>query len=100
MTTEPKFIVIECPHCGSEIRQVSGRWLRERRSVAGVSLREMARQVGFSAPYLSDIERGNRKPPETVVATYDALRRSGRTKLVYNKATRTIDEVRVQALHK
>jgi len=96
---KPKFIVKECLHCGSKVKQVSGPWLRERRQVAGLSLREMARQVGFSAPYLSDIERGNRNPPAAVIAAYEELRRSGRTKLVYNKATRSIDEVRVVPLH-
>lgn len=34
--------------------------LKERQF--GLSLRQYARQIGISAPYLSDVYRGNRRP--------------------------------------
>lgn len=41
-------------------RHTLGSMMREEREKAGISLREMARRLGISAPYLSDLERGNR----------------------------------------
>lgn len=42
------------------------KWLRSSRKVSGISLRDLAIQVGISAPYLSDIERGNRNASSRV----------------------------------
>jgi transcriptional regulator with XRE-family HTH domain len=39
-----------------------GKALREARNLQGKSLREVASKLGISAPYLSDVERGNRAP--------------------------------------
>lgn len=44
-----------------------GELLKELREGAGLSLGRLARQVGLSAPYLLDLERGARKPPPTPV---------------------------------
>jgi len=43
------------------VRDVGG-FIREQRETAKVSLRELARTAGVSNPYLSQIERGLRKP--------------------------------------
>lgn len=40
-----------------------GSHLREVRQRRGMSLRGLARQMNWSAPYLSDIELGKRRPP-------------------------------------
>ena len=40
-----------------------GAALTAARTKAGISLREVARRSGFSAPYLSDIEHDRRHPP-------------------------------------
>jgi len=40
-----------------------GRTLRVLRTSAGVSLRELARRIGLSAAYLSNVERGLAPPP-------------------------------------
>jgi transcriptional regulator with XRE-family HTH domain len=40
-----------------------GELLKELRAGAGLSLGQLARQVGLSAAYLLDLERGARKPP-------------------------------------
>ena len=42
------------------LREV-GTAMREERERCNVSLRSLARQLGCSAPFLSDMERGNRK---------------------------------------
>ena len=48
-----------CDHCNAET--LDGSNLRARRQNLGVTLRGMAARLGISAPYLSDIERGNRR---------------------------------------
>ena len=52
-----------------------GMFLRARRIEAGVGLRELARLIGKSAGYISDVELGNVPPPseETIVKIAAAL---------------------------
>ncbi|MGY1602865.1 helix-turn-helix domain-containing protein [Geodermatophilus sp. SYSU D00815] len=45
-----------------------GEFIREQRNAARVSLRELARSAGVSNPYLSQVERGLRKPSAEVLA--------------------------------
>lgn len=45
-----------------------GAYLREQRVNAGVSLRQLAEQAGVSNPYLSQIERGLRRPSAEVLS--------------------------------
>ena len=45
-----------------------GAFIREQRSAAKVSLRELARTAGVSNPYLSQVERGLRKPSAEILA--------------------------------
>jgi transcriptional regulator with XRE-family HTH domain len=44
-----------------------GDYIREQRESAQVSLRELARSAGVSNPYLSQIERGLRKPSAQIL---------------------------------
>jgi len=44
-------------------RMMFGRLVRRERMVRGIGLREMAKKVGVSPTYLSQIERGEFKPP-------------------------------------
>ena len=44
-----------------------GEYIREQRTKAKVSLRQLASQAGVSNPYLSQIERGLRKPSAEVL---------------------------------
>src|SRR3954467_89754 len=44
-----------------------GDYLKEQRSNARLSLRQLAEQAGVSNPYLSQIERGLRKPSAEVL---------------------------------
>jgi transcriptional regulator with XRE-family HTH domain len=44
-----------------------GEYIREQRHAAQVSLRQLARVAGVSNPYLSQIERGLRKPSAEIL---------------------------------
>jgi len=46
-----------------------GDFIREQRGAARVSLRELARSAGVSNPYLSQVERGLRKPSAEILAS-------------------------------
>ena len=54
------------PHPVRSVREV-GEYIREQRSAAQVSLRQLARLAGVSNPYLSQIERGLRKPSAEIL---------------------------------
>ncbi|MCW2581755.1 MAG: Transcriptional regulator, family [Klenkia sp.] len=45
-----------------------GDFIRSQRNTAQVSLRELARAAGVSNPYLSQVERGLRKPSAEILA--------------------------------
>ena len=45
-----------------------GDFIRDQRNAARVSLRELARAAGVSNPYLSQVERGLRKPSAEILA--------------------------------
>ncbi len=62
-----------------------GGYIRQRRLAASLSLRQLARVAGVSNPYLSQIERGVRKPSaEILQAIARALELSSET--LYVKA--------------
>jgi len=57
-----------------------GRYIREQRRQAELSLRHLARQAGVSNPYLSQIERGLRQPSAKILKDIaKALRISAET---------------------
>jgi transcriptional regulator with XRE-family HTH domain len=45
-----------------------GEYIREQRTAAQISLRSLAARAGVSNPYLSQVERGLRKPSAGVLA--------------------------------
>ena len=53
-----------CRHCGGTGFEIDhaeiGRQMRELRTAAKISLAIVAKRLGVSAVYLSDLERGNR----------------------------------------
>ena len=63
--SQRQFLDGACPTCGGNgaIRMVNPAWLRERREAAGLSLRDVGAAMGWSAVYISDIERGRRAVP-------------------------------------
>ena len=52
----------------SAVSSQVGEFIRSQRSAAQVSLRELARVAGVSNPYLSQVERGLRKPSAEILA--------------------------------
>ena len=44
-------------------REKFGVWLKTCRKEQDMSIRELANELGLSAAYISDIEKGNRKAP-------------------------------------
>jgi transcriptional regulator with XRE-family HTH domain len=62
-----------------------GEFIREQRRTAQISLRQLAQQAGVSNPYLSQIERGLRRPSAEVLQQIgNALRIS--TPVMYLRA--------------
>jgi transcriptional regulator with XRE-family HTH domain len=45
-----------------------GAFIREQRQIAQVSLRQLAKVAGVSNPYLSQVERGLRRPSADILA--------------------------------
>lgn len=58
----------EAPGVSAVSSQV-GDFIRQQRNAARVSLRELARTAGVSNPYLSQVERGLRKPSAEILAS-------------------------------
>lgn len=67
--TDEKFVDKICPFCFGEgkVKQISGNWLREARLAKNISLSALAREIGISGAYLSDIERGRRNAPKKLL---------------------------------
>ncbi len=59
--------ISDAPSVAAVSSQV-GDFIREQRNAARVSLRELARTAGVSNPYLSQVERGLRKPSAEILA--------------------------------
>lgn len=57
----------------------TGRALREYRETADLSLRAIANEMGISPPYLSDLERGNRKWSEELVDKFMKAMKNAKT---------------------
>jgi transcriptional regulator with XRE-family HTH domain len=60
---EASTVASSVPGVGSQV----GQFIRSQRSAAQVSLRELARAAGVSNPYLSQVERGLRKPSAEIL---------------------------------
>lgn len=56
--------LVKCPKCSGTGKIVDQRELglemKSLREKSGISLRQLAERLKISAPYLSDMERGNR----------------------------------------
>ncbi len=60
---EASTVASSVPAVGTSV----GEFIRSQRSAAQVSLRELARAAGVSNPYLSQVERGLRKPSAEIL---------------------------------
>ncbi|MGD9956154.1 MAG: helix-turn-helix domain-containing protein, partial [Candidatus Nanopelagicales bacterium] len=52
-----------------------GEYIREQRTSAEVSLRQLAKSAGVSNPYLSQVERGLKKPSAEILGQIAAALR-------------------------
>jgi transcriptional regulator with XRE-family HTH domain len=63
-----EYVIAEVPkEQAKKGSQAIGEFIREQREQAQVSLRQLARLAGVSNPYLSQIERGLRKPSADIL---------------------------------
>lgn len=75
-----------------------GDFIREQRNAAELSLRQLASKAGVSNPYLSQVERGLRKPSaEILTQIAAALRISAETLYVRAGLLEAQDSSRVRA---
>lgn len=73
MSLPKKFSEAPCARCGAPERVVNPAWLRAVRLVAGISLRDTAKRLGFTPAYLCDVEKGRRHALPHIVKGYEAL---------------------------
>lgn len=66
---EREYISKTCVQCDGRgiILQLNPLYIRSKRIKAGISMRQMARDLGFSAPFLSDVEHGKRNPNYKII---------------------------------
>lgn len=70
---------IKTPKLGDQLDSL-GTYIANQRKAAGVTIRQLAQQAGVSNPYLSQIERGLRRPSAEVLQQLaKALRISAET---------------------
>jgi len=68
-----KWTLVTCHVCQQVRRVAAYPWMRKVRKASGLSLREVARQVGYSTPYICDIELGRRRANEKILKFYERL---------------------------
>lgn len=75
MTRMVRVVSIKCARCNGSgaTFAVDPQSLRASRKRAGISLREVARRLSFSAGYISDIEFGKRACPESIQRAYNGF---------------------------
>lgn len=73
---------VPCPTCGTDRAMLNGAFFRGLRIASGITLREMARRLGVSSAYVSDIERNLRTFLPKYALAYDRLKvaHAGRSK--------------------
>ena len=50
--------------------KIIGEYIRELRNAKDLSVRELAKRLGLSAPFISDVELGRRHPSEQVLLKF------------------------------
>lgn len=69
--TRARFLRIDrCRSCNQTVQRINGAHLRQLREASEVSLRELARRMELSAPYLSDLELNRRTCNAALYARY------------------------------
>ena len=64
---------VQCDFCDGSgfIIRINPEWLIAQRKKHGLSLRQVAKDIGISAAYLSDIEHGKRRGNNTILKHYE-----------------------------
>lgn len=75
-----------------------GEYLREQRVTAQLSLRQLAEQAGVSNPYLSQIERGLRRPSAEVLQQLAKALRISAEQLYVHAGILNPDEVEARSV--
>ena len=74
MRNMARLLTRQCSRCGGSGREFDpaavGQQMRELRMKAGLTLATVAARMVLSAPYISDLERGNRNFNEELVTRY------------------------------
>lgn len=65
----PKKYLSKCSHCENG-NLINPEWLRFVRRYKNITMKDMAKKIGLSQSYLSDIERGKRACPSIVLKEY------------------------------
>ncbi len=71
-----------------------GERVRELREERDISVRELARQVGVSAPFLSDLELGRRHPSDEVLARLATTLKTSAEELRKHDARAPVQELK------
>jgi transcriptional regulator with XRE-family HTH domain len=61
-------LVMPCKLTSDEAMKILGEYIRELREKKDFSVRELAKKLDVSAPFLSDVELGRRHPSDEVLA--------------------------------
>ncbi len=65
-----KPIYIDCEFCEGKGKVPRGEYLRQLRRAKGLHLRDVAKKMGKTMQYLSDIERGRRRATPEIARGY------------------------------
>jgi transcriptional regulator with XRE-family HTH domain len=74
-----------------------GAFVQRKRDELDMSLREFARQIGYTAPFVSDIERGRRNPSDDVLAEIARVLKVSVEELRKRDARAPIDDIKRMA---
>lgn len=68
-------IEMPCEKCNGTglVKIICPGSLRKHRESMGISLRELAKILGLSAPYLCDVERGRRNCTKKLLTAYNSI---------------------------
>lgn len=59
-----------CSQCGAPRAFIDGAWLRQKRIKAGLSGREVARRLGYTASYICDVELNRRNASKNLAERF------------------------------
>ncbi len=74
-----KYVTEGCECCNGigRIKRLNPLWMRLMRECSGISLREVAKKLKLSAPYISDVELGKRAGNSDIWNYYESLKVKG-----------------------